>query len=343
MLGLPPAPPHGRLDQPGAAAAGPLRAGRLQRLLRRPGRGRPVRRRGSADLAHGHDHLRRRPWSAATSAAGPGIRRITDPAHRATPRTELAHRPPAERKARRTRHRMASPSRRRDLAVYDADLRPIRRQRGGLMAHHEPATATTASATCDRRAGLPDPRAEGADPAGGRSRGWPNAPGRVLDPRGVPGRVPATRGLRPGVPRRRGPHPRRPLPGPQDPRGVRLRPRPRPQTRPSSPTWAPWTSSPAKENVVFLGPARHRQDPPGHRHRDPRLPGRAPGRCSPPPPSGSTGSPPPTHAGRLQDELRRLGPLPAAGHRRGRLHPVRAPRPRTCSSSSSPPATSAPR
>jgi DNA replication protein DnaC len=33
-----------------------------------------------------------------------------------------------------------------------------------------------------------------------------------------------------------------------------------------------------RENVVLLGPPRHRQDPPEHRDRDPRLPGRPPRR-----------------------------------------------------------------
>ena len=56
--------------------------------------------------------------------------------------------------------------------------------------------------------------------------------------------LPAARGRRTRVPRRRGPHPGRPVPGPQVAGGVRLRPRPRTQTRPRSLTWAPWTSSP---------------------------------------------------------------------------------------------------
>src|SRR4051812_23461932 len=65
----------------------------------------------------------------------------------------------------------------------------------------------------------------------------------------------------------------------------------------------------AKENVVFLGPPGHRQDPPGHRHRDPRLPGRHRVQFA-------TASQwvarlaEAHHAGRLQDELVRLGRYP---------------------------------
>ena len=101
-------------------------------------------------------------------------------------------------------------------------------------------------------------------------------PGRGLDPRGVPGRLPATRGRRPRLPRRRGPDPGRPVPGPQEPGGVRLRPRPRPETRPDRPPRHPGLRHRQRERDLPR-PARHRQDPPRHRARDPRLPSRAPG------------------------------------------------------------------
>ena len=166
----------------------------------------------------------------------------------------------------------------------------------------QPRTSTAELAFLTRA--LKAPTLREAVAAAGRT-----GPGRVLDPRGVPGRLPATRGRRPRVPRRRGPHPRRPVPGPQEPGGVRLRPRPRPQTR------------------------RHR--PPGHpglRHRQGE---RASSSARPAParptwPSGWRSAParPGTgslfataaewvarladahHAGRLQDELVRLGRYP---------------------------------
>ena len=174
-----------------------------------------------------------------------------------------------------------------------------------------------------QRAGLPDPGAEGTDPARGRRRGSPNAPApspgptRSSSPPACNARSPPAR-----VPRRRGTHPRRPVPRPQVPGGLRLRPRPRPQTRDRSPTWAPWTSSPPRR--TWSSSARPgtgkthlatglaiRACQAGHRvlfatasQWVDRLADRPPRR----PPAGR--APPP-------------GPLPAAGHRRGRLHPVR--------------------
>ena len=68
--------------------------------------------------------------------------------------------------------------------------------------------------------------------------------------------------------------------------------------------------------------ARHRQDPPGHRPGHPRLPRRAPGpvrhrlRMGRP---ARHRPPRRTAAGRATP----AGPLPAAGRRRGRLHPLR--------------------
>ena len=203
------------------------------------------------------------------------------------------------------------------------------------------ATATAKTARdLDRRDRVPDPGAEGADAArvGGPARRA--GPGRVLDPRGVPGRLPATRGLRPRVPRRRGPHPRRPVPGPQVPGGVRLRPRPRPQTRPDRPPGHPGLRHRERQRRVPR-PARHRQDPPRDRPGHPRLPGRAPG---------------PVRDRR--DWVARLADAHHAGTAAGRARSASAatrcwsstrsatsrsnPKPRTCSSSSSPPATNGP-
>ena len=56
--------------------------------------------------------------------------------------------------------------------------------------------------------------------------------------------------------------------------------------------------------------ARHRQNPPRDRAGDPRLPSRPPGRCSPPPPNGSTGSPTPTTPAGCKPSCVRLGRYP---------------------------------
>ena len=161
----------------------------------------------------------------------------------------------------------------------------------------------------DRRDRLPDPRVEGTDPArlGRPARRTRHC--RVLVPPGVPGRLPATRGRRPRVPRRRRPHPRRPLPGPQEPGGVRLRPRPRPETRPDRPprharlrrrarrTWCssdrPAPARPTSRSGWRSAPAKP-----------------ATGSCSPPPPTGSPCSPKPTTPAACQHELLRLGRYP---------------------------------
>ncbi len=173
----------------------------------------------------------------------------------------------------------------------------------------------------------------------GRAAGR-TGPRRDLDPRGVPGRLPATRGLRPRVPRRRGPHPRRPLPRPQVPGGVRLRPRPRPQTRDHRPPGHPGLRHRQGQRRVPR-PARHRQDPPGDRAGDPGLPGRAPGRVR--------------HRRRMGRPPRRGPPRRPAARRAAQAGPLSRcwsstrsatspsnPKPRTCSSSSSPSATNAP-
>ena len=81
--------------------------------------------------------------------------------------------------------------------------------------------------------------------------------------------------VRPRRPRRRGPHPRRPVPGPQVPGGVRLRPRPRPQTRDDRAPGHPGLRHRQRQRGVPR-PARHRQNPPRHRAGHPGLPGRAP-------------------------------------------------------------------
>ena len=169
----------------------------------------------------------------------------------------------------------------------------------------------------------PDPGAQG--PVAGR-RGRTarrTGPGRDLDPRGVPGRLPATRGRRPRIPRRRGPHPRRPLPGPQDVGGLRLRPPTLPQARDHRPPRAPWTSSPpARTSCSSARPAPARPTCPsgsgiracqaGHRvafataaEWVARLAAAH-------------------HAGTAAGRADQTRPGPAADHRRGRLHPVRS-------------------
>ena len=89
-----------------------------------------------------------------------------------------------------------------------------------------------------------------------------------------------------------------------------------------SPTWAPWTSSPPRRtwsSSAHPAPARPTW-PPAWRS-GPAKPGT--GSCSPPPAEWVDRLADAHHAGRLQDELRPPGPLPAAGRRRGRLHPLR--------------------
>ena len=124
-------------------------------------------------------------------------------------------------------------------------------------------------------------------------------------------------------------------------RGVRLRPRPLPQTRHHRPPGHAGLRHRQGQRRVPR-PARHRQDPPRHRAGDPGLPSRTPG--------------PVRHRRRMGRPPRRRPPRrPAAG----RARPARAatrcssstrsatspsnPKPRTCSSNSSPPATNEPR
>ena len=138
------------------------------------------------------------------------------------------------------------------------------------------------------------------------------------------------------------PHQSRPVPGPQDPRGLRLRPPALPQTRRDRPPRHPRLRRGPQDNVVFLGPPgtgkTHlaiglgiRACQAGHRvafataaEWVARL-----GDAHPPRPAPRRAHPP--------------RPRPAAHHRRSRLHPLRRPKPPTCSSSSSPPATNEPR
>ena len=98
---------------------------------------------------------------------------------------------------------------------------------------------------------------------------------------------------------------------------------PAPSNARPSPTWAPSTSSPQSDNVVFLGPPGT-----GKTHLAIGLAIRA---CQ----AGhrvlfATASEwvarlaEAHHAGRLQAELDPARPLPAAGRRRSRLHPLRS-------------------
>ena len=88
-------------------------------------------------------------------------------------------------------------------------------------------------------------------------------------------------------------------------------------------------------------PARHRQDPPGHRPGHPRLPGRAPGRCSLPPPNGSPGSPTPTTPDACRANWSGWAATRCWSSTKSATSRS-SPRPPTCSSSSSRPATSGP-
>ena len=90
--------------------------------------------------------------------------------------------------------------------------------------------------------------------------------------------------------------PRRPIPGPQDPRGVRLRPRPLPQTRRRRPSPTPSTSSTAATTSCSSArPPPVKTTSPLACRSGPAKPGTE--SCSPPPLNGSTGSPPPAPPG----------------------------------------------
>ena len=300
-----------RVAQRAAAAAGPLRPAGLQRLLGAPGRGRPPRR------------GRRRP------GPGPGVLRgrlvadharcwarhqtITDPAHlqaaAACCAPSAADRPDTRRDPRSS------------SGVWPTTTPPSAWTTGGrLMAARTTADHRSGS---DRRDRVPDPGAEGADPARVGGPAGRTGPRRELDARGVPGRLPATRGRRPRIPRRRRPHPRRPVPGPQEPGGVRLRPRPRPRNATTIAHLGTLDFVTATRERGLPRPTRHRQDPPRHRAGDPGLPGRPPGavrhrrRMGRPARRRPPRRPAASRAGPAR-------PLPAARHRRGRLHPLRS-------------------
>ena len=91
------------------------------------------------------------------------------------------------------------------------------------------------------------------------------------------------------------PHPAGSVPSPQVAGGVRLRPRSVAQRREHRSPGHPQLHA-GQEERGLRRPTRAGK-PPGHRPGDPRLPGRPPGSCSPPPPSGSPGWPTPTPPG----------------------------------------------
>ena len=129
------------------------------------------------------------------------------------------------------------------------------------------------------------------------------------------------RGRRPRQPRRRGPDQGRPLPGPQDARGVRLQlPTLGQEDRDRAPR--PARLPPRPRERAPARPARHRQDPPRDRLVDPRLP-RRPARpvrdrdpVGRPPRRGQTPGQPRSRAAPARVH-------PADRRRRGRLHPLR--------------------
>ena len=303
MLALPPVAAGDRVAVVAAAAPRPLRPAGRQRLLGAPGGDRPPGR-GRRRPGPGRGCSATGGWSPTTSGSGPGTRPSPTPstlaAASALRRDRVGVLPPG--------HRAGPQVEQRCLADYDTALglddADGRRSADG---HHDQRPRPQPGP--DRRGGVPDPGVEGADAARVGAPAGRAGPGRVLDPRGVPGRLPATRGRRPGVPRRRGPDPRRPVPGPQDPGGVRLRPRPRPQTRDRSPTWAPWTSSPPRRTWCSSAhPAPARPTWPSGWRSGPARP--ATGCCSPPPRNGSTGSPTPTTPAGCKTSCVRLGRYP---------------------------------
>ncbi len=119
----------------------------------------------------------------------------------------------------------------------------------------------------------------------------------------------ATRGLRTRVPRRRGPHPGSAIPSPKVVGGVRLRARPRLKRdthRP--PGHAGFRRSPKTTWSSSAHPAPARPTWRSGWRSGPARPGT--GSCSPPPPTGSPGSPRPTTPASYKHELVRLGRYP---------------------------------
>ena len=157
---------------------------------------------------------------------------------------------------------------------------------------------------------VPDPRAEGAVAASTRSTGWPN------EPAPSPGR---TRSSWPPACNARSP-PASPTAARAASARARFPARKsleefdfdharRPQARRHRPPGHPGLRHCPRERGVPR-PARHRQDPPGHRARDPGLPGRAPGRVRHRRRSGSTASPTPTTTVGCRTNCVRLGRYP---------------------------------
>ena len=97
----------------------------------------------------------------------------------------------------------------------------------------------------------------------------------------------------------------------------------------------------AKENVVFLGPPGTGKTHLAIGLGDPGLPGRAPGPVRHRRANGSTGSPPPTTPAGCRPSSSGWAATRCWSSTRSATSPSN-PKPRTCSSSSSPPATNAP-
>ena len=184
--------------------------------------------RGDRRSAHGAHPLRRRCWSASTSAAGPASRPSPIPTT-ARPPTRCASPTSSARCVAASSVELVA---QRDLADYDRAF--------GVDDDDGQVVMPARTATTDEPVAQAAPATTGRDTAAEiayltRALKAPTlreavprlaerARAEILDPRAVPGRLPATRGRRPRIPRRRRPHPRRPLPRPQIVGGVRLRP-----------------------------------------------------------------------------------------------------------------------
>ncbi len=283
--------------------------------------------------------------SPTTNGSGPGTRPSPTPSTSRPPRSLRRTRVGALRPAA-----TAPPSsqvEQRPLSDYDTALgidRPTEHRRRVRVMAARKATATTARRRRDLTAevafltrALKAPTLRECGAPAGRTR-----PGRVLDARGVPGRLPATRGRRPRVPRRRGPHPRRPVPRPASrleefdfdhARGLK---------RDLIAHLGTLDFVAARENVVFLGPPGTGKTHLATGLGDPRLPGRPPGPVRHRHPVGR-----PARRGPPRRQAPSTSSSGSAATRcwsstRSATSPS-SPRPPTCSSSSSPPATNAPR
>ena len=284
----------------------PLHAPGQQRLLGAPGRDRPPGR-GRRRPGAGAGVLRRAGWSPTTTGSGRGTRPSpTRPRRRppgAAPRTAGLPRPPAAPAADGSR---SSSGR---LADYDTAVRhstptvraatptvdePSPGSGSGLISPHastttgasQPRDVTSEVAFLTRALKAPTLReavARLADRA--RAESWTHEEFLVAclqrevsarESHGGEGRIRAAR-----------------FPARKSVGGVRLRPRPRPQTRHHRPPGHPGLRHRPRERRLPR-PTRHRQDPPGDRAGDPGLPGRAPGPVRHRQPNGSPGSPTPT-------------------------------------------------